>query len=150
VPVQEAAEREQITEVDGRVELNAGECRLGLAVEQRVDPGLRRARRIAHRRRIGARELAAAQHAARAMGAAGRIGQRAAAVAGPAVSQGGLGTRVAALAAADQQHAVSNARCGSTGTRSDGSSSASADDELAPDRLENLFDIGIERKRRDT
>ena len=109
VPVQEVAEREQVTEVDRRVELNAGECRVGLAVEQRVDPALRRERRVAHGRRIGAREPAAAQPAARAMGAACRIGQGAAAVAGPAVAQDGLGYRVAAWAAADQQHAVRDA-----------------------------------------
>ena len=109
MPVQEVAEREQVTEVDRRVELNARECRVGLAVEQRVDPALRHERRIADGRRIGARELAAAQFAVRAMGAARRIGQDAVAVAGPAVAQDGLGYRVAARAAADQQHAVRDA-----------------------------------------
>ena len=109
VPVQEVAEREQVTEVDRRVELNARECRVGLAVEQRVDPALRRERRVADGRRIGARERAAAQFAVRAMGAACRIGQDAVAVAGPAVAQDGLGYRVAAWAAADQQHAVRDA-----------------------------------------
>jgi len=74
VSVQEIAECEQVTEVDRRLELNAGECRVGLAVEQRVDPALRRERRIADGRRIGLREPAAAQFAVRAMDAACRIG----------------------------------------------------------------------------
>ena len=100
---------QQVAQVDRRVELHARECRVELAVEQRVDPALRRERRVADCRRVGAREPAAAQLAVRAMGAACRIGQGAAAVAGPAVAQDGLGYRVAAWAAADQQHAVRDA-----------------------------------------
>ncbi|MGZ6617096.1 MAG: hypothetical protein ACXVFQ_22070 [Solirubrobacteraceae bacterium] len=60
VPVKQVAERQQVTQVDRRVEPRPGERRFRLSVEQRVNPALRRERGGARCRCIRDRELSAA------------------------------------------------------------------------------------------
>lgn len=111
LPVEQVAEREQITQVDRWLQLDAGQRELQLPVEQRVDPSLGGQQRLlaGDADRVGPRELGAAQLARRAVRAAARVGQQPAVILLPSPARTDLWHAIASRAAPDEERLVADA-----------------------------------------